>query len=77
MADGRIHPARIEELVEKATSDVEADSGSGETALETGIKNMHDELVCLIISFDSVMGKMPFSTAEVSHLSGIIAGELG
>ncbi|WP_213700734.1 MULTISPECIES: ribonuclease Y [Aminobacterium] len=82
VADGRIHPARIEELVEKATSDVEEQIlEAGEMALlETGIKNMHDELVCLIgqLRFRYSYGQNALQhSLEVSHLSGIIAGELG
>jgi ribonuclease Y len=82
VADGRIHPARIEELVEKATSDVEEQIlEAGETALlETGIKNMHDELVCLIgqLRFRYSYGQNALQhSLEVSYLSGIIAGELG
>ncbi len=82
IVDGRIHPARIEEMVEKAQKEVEQTiRESGEAALiETGVHNLHPELVRLL-------GKMRFRTSygqnalkhsiEVSLLSGILAGELG
>lgn len=80
--DGRIHPARIEEMVEKAQKEVEAlirEEGEAAT-LEVGIHGIHPELVRLL-------GKMRFRTSygqnalkhsiEVAHLSGLLAGELG
>jgi len=82
IVDGRVHPARIEEMVEKAKKEVETlirEDGEG-AAFETGVHNLNSELVRLL-------GKMRFRTSygqnilkhslEVSHLSGIIAGELG
>ena len=80
--DGRIHPARIEEMVEKAQKEVEAMMrAEGEAAtLEVGVHGIHPELVRLL-------GKMKFRTSygqnalkhsiEVSMLSGILAGEIG
>ncbi len=80
--DGRIHPARIEEMVEKAQKDVEQMiRDAGENAmLEAGVHNLHPELVRLL-------GKMKFRTSygqnalkhsvEVAILSGQLAGELG
>lgn len=80
--DGRIHPARIEEMVEKAQKEVEAMMrAEGESAtLEVGVHGIHPELVRLL-------GKMKFRTSygqnalkhsiEVSMLSGILAGEIG
>ena len=80
--DGRIHPARIEEMVEKAQKDVEQMiREAGEAAmLESGVHNLHPELVRLL-------GKMKFRTSygqnalrhsiEVAILSGQLAGELG
>ncbi|MCI5596158.1 MAG: ribonuclease Y [Lachnospiraceae bacterium] len=80
--DGRIHPARIEEMVEKAQKEVEAMMrAEGEAAtLEVGVHGIHPELVRLL-------GKMKFRTSygqnalkhsiEVAMLSGILAGEIG
>ncbi len=80
--DGRIHPARIEDMINKATNEVEATiKQEGERAmLESGIHNLHPELVRLL-------GKLKYRTSygqsvlnhslEVCHLSGIIAAEIG
>ncbi len=80
--DGRIHPARIEEMVEKAQREVELMiRQEGEAAvLEVGVHGIHPELVRLL-------GKMKFRTSygqnalkhsiEVAMLSGLIAGEIG
>ena len=82
VTDGRIHPARIEEAVERSRKEVEnIIKQEGEHAtFETGVHGLHPELVRLL-------GKMKYRTSygqnvlkhsiEVSHLSGIIAGELG
>ncbi len=82
IADGRVHPARIEEMVEKARKEVEAQMrADGETAaFEVGVHGLNTELIRLI-------GKMKFRTSygqnilkhsiEVAHLCGIMAGELG
>ncbi len=82
IVDGRIHPARIEEMVEKAKKEVEATiKEEGEAAtLEVGVHGIHPELVRLL-------GKMRFRTSygqnalkhsiEVAQLSGLLAGELG
>ncbi len=80
--DGRIHPARIEEMVEKAQKEVEAlirEEGEAAT-LEVGVHGIHPELVRLL-------GKMRFRTSygqnalkhsiEVAILSGLLAGEMG
>ena len=82
IVDGRIHPARIEEMVEKAQCEVETMiKEEGEAAvLEVGVHGIHPELVRLL-------GKMKFRTSygqnalkhsiEVAHLSGLLAAELG
>ncbi len=82
IVDGRIHPARIEEMVEKARKEVEAmmkEEGEA-AALEVGVHGLHPELIKLL-------GRMKFRTSygqnalkhsvEVAELSGLIAGEIG
>ena len=82
IVDGRIHPARIEEMVEKAQKEVEVmirEEGEAAT-LEVGVHGIHPELIRLL-------GKMKFRTSygqnalkhsiEVAQLSGLLAAEMG
>ena len=82
IVDGRIHPARIEEMVEKAQKEVDTmirEEGEA-AALEVGVHAIHPELIRLL-------GRMKFRTSygqnalkhsiEVAQLSGLLAGEIG
>ena len=82
IVDGRIHPARIEEMVEKAQKEVDAmirEEGEAAT-LEVGVHGIHPELVRLLgrMKFRSSYGQNALKhSIEVAHLSGLLAGEIG
>ena len=82
IVDGRIHPARIEEMVEKAKKEVETIiKEEGETAaLEIGVHGIHPELIRLLgkLKYRSSFGQNVLKhSIEVAQISGLLAAELG
>lgn len=82
IVDGRIHPARIEEMVEKAQREVESQiREEGENAaMDVGVHGIHPELLKLLgrMKFRSSYGQNALKhSIEVAQLSGILAGEVG
>jgi len=80
--DGRIHPARIEDIVEKVRKEVEQQiKEAGEEAIfEAGIHNMHPELVKLLgrLKYRTSYGQNVLKhSLEVSYIAGLLASELG
>ena len=80
--DGRIHPTRVSEMVEKARKEVEATiKKEGERAIfETGVHGIHPELMKLLgrLRYRTSFGQNVLNhSIEVSHLAGLLAGELG
>lgn len=82
IADGRIHPARIEEIVAKVRKDIEISiKEAGEAAsFDTGVFNLHPELITLLgrLKFRTSYGQNVLNhSIEVSYIAGMMASELG
>ncbi len=82
MEDGRVHPARIEEVVEKQRNELmKSIKEEGERhVMELGLPNIHPELVKIIgsLKYRSYQGQNALNQAlEVAHIAGLLAGEMG
>lgn len=82
MEDGRVHPARIEEVVEKQRNELmKSIKEEGERhVMELGIPNMHPELIKILggLKYRSYQGQNALNQAlEVAHIAGLLAGEMG
>lgn len=82
ITDGRIHPARIEEVVNKTKEDVEAaiQNAGEQAAYQVGVHGLRPELVKLLgrLKYRTSYGQNVLNhSVEVAHLAGMIAGELG